>query len=172
MTDLKKKTRPLWVKSLINWDEYISRTISEELRSPIIHKVMKWFSNPPGWLWISSLLILFSVVLGTNLTRKRVAVLLFSILLSDQTCNLIKSLTRRIRPYGTGFSFPSSHAANMFTTAVLVANWLPALQSALYIWAVLVGFSRVYLKSHYFFDVLTGALIGVAYALLFRVLFQ
>lgn len=170
--DTRRKSRRQLITrartSLIYWDEYISHLISDELRSPFLHRLMTWSSNPPGWLGVISLVIIISLIIGSEQTRKRVAVLLFSILLSDQTCNLIKLLTRRVRPYGTDFSFPSSHAANMFCASVLLAAWLPAWGDILYLWAALVGFSRIYLKKHYLLDVLIGALIGIVYALLFR----
>lgn len=169
MTDhTRKKSTIQWLTrigaSLLYWDEYISRQISDGLQSPFLHKLMTWLSNPPGWLGMIFVAIIITLTVGTEQTRRRVAVLLFSILLSDQTCNLIKSLTKRVRPYGTDFSFPSSHAANMFCASVLLAAWLPAWGDILYLWAALVGFSRIYLKKHYLLDVLIGALIGVLYA--------
>ncbi|HHU51756.1 MAG TPA: phosphatase PAP2 family protein [Firmicutes bacterium] len=169
MTDhTRKKSRIQWLTrigaSLLYWDEYISHQISDGLPSPFLHKLMTWFSNPPGWLGMTFVAIIIALTVGTGQTRRRVAILLFSILLSDQTCNLIKSLTKRVRPYGTDFSFPSSHAANMFCASVLLAAWLPAWADLLYLWAALVGFSRIYLKKHYLLDVFVGTLIGVLYA--------
>lgn len=170
MTDMKKKTETTLLKSIVYWDEYISHTISGHWQNPSLLKLMKWVSNPPHWRQILSVITIFLFLFGAMLTKKRIIVLLFSIILSDQTCNLIKAATKRLRPYGSDFSFPSAHTANMFTAAVLLEKWLPIWNGFFYVWASLVAFSRVYLKKHYLLDVVMGGIIGVAYALAFLVL--
>ena len=106
--------------------------------------------------------------------------LLLCILLADQVSStLIKPYFHRLRPCqtpeimyqlriaagrGGGYSFPSSHAANVFSVATYLAlvfrHRLTAM--ALYVWATLVGLSRIYLAMHYPSDVLCGAILGIA----------
>ena len=82
----------------------------------------------------------------------------------------IKFLLRRPRPEGDWgsiyrvtdpHSFPSGHAARAMTIAFLALQFQnPVWFFGLVLWAVLVGFSRVALRLHYFSDILVGWLIG------------
>lgn len=81
-------------------------------------------------------------------------------------CNdpLIKAEVNNLIPCGTGFSLPSSHAANHFALAVFLitlfyAKWKPILSLALF-WAFSISFAQVYVGVHYPFDVTAGGLIG------------
>lgn len=60
-------------------------------------------------------------------------------------------------------TFPSGHTASAFSIAFLLALMTrdrPLLSLWLFMVALLVGFSRVYLMQHFFVDIYTGALIG------------
>ncbi len=62
-------------------------------------------------------------------------------------------------------SFPSGHATTAFATAVLLTLWYPRWAGVWLGLAALVGLSRVLLGSHFPSDVLAGALLGSAVAL-------
>ncbi len=79
----------------------------------------------------------------------------------------LKWTTDRARPDGqhrrSNASFPSSHAANAFAIAwVLARRWRSA-SVGLFVSAALVAYSRMYLNRHFMSDVVVGALIGVAF---------
>ncbi len=61
-------------------------------------------------------------------------------------------------------SFPSGHATVAFACATVLALGRPRLALWLFALAALIAFSRVYVGVHYPFDVLAGAVLGVAVA--------
>ncbi len=81
-------------------------------------------------------------------------------------CNdpLIKSEVNDRIPCGTGFSLPSSHAANHFALAFFLINifynrWKQILPLAV-LWAFSISFAQVYVGVHYPLDVTAGGIIG------------
>ncbi|MBC7757207.1 MAG: phosphatase PAP2 family protein [Phormidesmis sp. FL-bin-119] len=81
-------------------------------------------------------------------------------------CNdsIIKAEVNRLIPCGTGFSLPSSHAANHFALAIFLTTifydkWKFILPLAT-LWAFSISFAQVYVGVHYPFDVTAGAIIG------------
>jgi len=74
----------------------------------------------------------------------------------------IKQGTRRSRPAGSGFSFPSGHTTAAFATAtVLQQHFGWRLGAPAYVLAAYVGASRVEMKRHYLSDVAFAAALGV-----------
>lgn len=74
----------------------------------------------------------------------------------------LKQATRRSRPDGSGFSFPSGHTASTFASAAVLQRhfgWkvgLPAYAAASY-----VALSRVQMERHFLSDVAFGAAVGI-----------
>ena len=93
---------------------------------------------------------------------------------------VIKPYFRRRRPFISiiqaivigkkpgSWSFPSGHSAGAFAGAWLLNQRSPKWSVPRYITAGLVAFSRIYLGDHYPGDVLSGSLLGLLFAMLFR----
>lgn len=64
------------------------------------------------------------------------------------------------------FSFPSGHTAAAFVFACSVFNFYPDFGLIAFIWAGLIGLSRVMLGVHYPGDILAGMALGISSSLL------
>lgn len=64
----------------------------------------------------------------------------------------------------SSLSFPSSHSTNIFALAFIFTMFYPSRWIWFFSFAVLIGFSRIYVGVHYPGDVLGGALLGVIIA--------
>ncbi|WP_430905909.1 phosphatase PAP2 family protein [Maribacter sp. 2-571] len=109
------------------------------------------------------------------------------ILATDQLANLFKygferlrpchdpdigTLVRLVKPYcGGRFGYFSAHAANIMALVVFFTGILKSNQKIigfmLFAWAIMVGYSRIYIGVHFPLDVLTGTLIGTIFGWLF-----
>lgn len=130
-----------------------------------------------GLIWIA-----LSPLVG-RLGRKP---LLFSFALTaacvwsaDLLTLILKEVTDRPRPFETipdadpllkatvGQSMPSGHAATSFAGAVILTYLLPRAAPFFFLLAAAIGFARIYVGVHYLSDVLVGALLGAAVALVY-----
>jgi len=107
-----------------------------------------------------------------------IIILALAITVSDQFSGLIKDLTQRLRPSqdpalsglihniinkGGLYGFFTAHAANSFTVAAfttfLFRNRLYSF--LIFIWAIVVSYTRIYLGLHFPLDIVTGCIWGI-----------
>lgn len=78
-------------------------------------------------------------------------------------CHVLKDV-RMLTDCNTSYSFPSSHAVNVFAAAFFLSQPMKRLSPLFYGIAAVAGYSRVYIGIHYPFDVIGGAGIGLLIA--------
>jgi undecaprenyl-diphosphatase len=130
-----------------------------------------WISRigTSGAVWIA-----FGRVLALLWRRPSLVVaVLLAVGAADLLTALIKEVVPRHRPvehqHGPAertHSFPSGHTATAFAGATVLSAFAPRYRLAFYALACLIAFSRLYNGVHYPTDVLAGAVLGVATALL------
>jgi len=154
------------------------------LHNDFLDPIMAWITERNSWF------PLYAIIIGSlvwSQKRKSIGMLLmiiFSVIISDQVCSsILKPFAHRLRPChesgiqhlihlvgncGGQFGFCSSHAANSFTLVtclVLLFGKQFASLKYLYLWAIIICYSRIYVGVHYPLDVLTGAGVGVLAAI-------
>lgn len=147
--------------------------------SPLWDKIMSAISGILIWV---PLYLAILIYLGVRYKRKFIIMLLFIILaatLADQSSvQLFKNIFHRLRPChepafeglvhlvngkcGGLYGFVSSHATNSFNVALISLllirkRWFSI---SIILWALTVGYSRIYLGIHYPGDVICGSMLG------------
>lgn len=131
----------------------------------------RWISRSgDGPLYVAIGILLFATQPIGYLDCIKVGLLAF--LLELPGFLLLKAVIKRDRPFvripntssvivpRDKFSMPSGHTAAAFLMAGLVSYFYIEYVLLMYLWAVLIGISRVVLGVHYPSDILAGAMLG------------
>lgn len=168
------------IEELIEIDKKILIFLNS-FHSPVLDPVMLYVTKTEFWIPLYAFLIF---LMFKNFKHESWFLLIgaaITILLSDQiTSSLMKPFFERLRPshdpsmqnlihlvddYRGGlYGFASSHAANTFGVALFVwlalrpvYNWI----FLIFLWAVVMTYTRIYLGVHYPGDIVVGVLVGL-----------
>lgn len=157
----------------------------------------QFFSLKETWYPLYALVIVVTINrLGWKKGLAMILAMVLTIVACDQVANLVKNSVCRLRPcynsdmlsYGLHvledrggyYGFFSGHAANAFGFAAASSICLETdrnhrydtYQWFIFIWAALIGISRIFAGKHYFGDVVVGAVVGFILGYCIARLFQ
>lgn len=162
-----------WLASLL-YDKEITLFITQN-RIELINGFVIWLTNP---LIIIAIFLLMTTLflwsekkrgwiipLWLTIAKTSVIILLMKIIISRPrpfeilTFPLIKGVDYAFSVWNT--SFPSMHAALVFSLVPILDEEFPKLKWFWIIAASLIAFSRLYIGVHYTSDILAGCIIGL-----------
>lgn len=157
----------MWELGVLEWFDSIHGTVLDPLMVSIT------YSATSGLIWF---VLGFLMTCSPRWRRCGVSVIVAVAVTYIVVDVVLKLLVCRDRPFAVedfdlliaapdSWSFPSGHTASAFAgaTAILIHNRRWGCVAMVY--AALVGISRIYLCVHWPTDVVAGALIGIAVAL-------
>ena len=161
------------------------------LHSPTSDFIMWWLSDK--FIWIPLYLFVLIIIIKRYKIDFVRIILLFVllILITDQvSVHLFKNVFLRYRPChnleiqdlvhivnnycGGKYGFISSHAANVFGFAMLSSYFLKnkLFSISIFVWATIVSYSRIALGVHYPTDIIAGAIVGIAFAIILLKIYE
>ncbi|CAB4243293.1 conserved membrane protein of unknown function [Methylacidimicrobium sp. AP8] len=170
----------------MGWDLWLFYEINTRWTSPLLDRWMPVVSHYHHFRGIVLAGVLALAVFGRFRDRCFLGLVGLCLVVGDMgVTDGIKHLVNRPRPFSVlpgvrlvdegkiswsdpsrgpqGRSFPSGHAANNAALAYLATAFYGPRFAWVWLWAGLVGYSRVYLGVHYPSDVLAGWLAGAFY---------
>ncbi len=164
------------IQTISDWDKSAFLYLNGH-HNDLMDYVMTLFTLTPTWLLFYGVTL---YIIIRKYGRKSVPVIIGLILilvLSDQISNIFKHSVMRLRPSndpviaplthiffnnGGSYGFVSAHAANAFSFATFSTLLFRSKRYAVFIflWAVVIAYTRIYLGVHYPGDILGGMVVG------------
>ena len=159
--------------------ENIDREITiiiNNLSHDYLNYIMIFLSNKYVWIPLYIYLIFLLWKYDKKNFTINIVICSGSVIVADFiTSSIMKPYFERLRPCqdnsmldlinivsgcGKKFSFASSHASTTFSLATIFFYITRGDIKLLFLWSLLIGYSRIYLGVHYFLDVIIGFLVG------------
>ena len=163
-----------WVDSL---DITLFRLINQTGQNYFFDWFMPFMTDLKNFTYILGVLGVYILWRERKAGLVFLAFLGFTLAITDPfSSRLLKEWVGRIRPCqvlegvrlltdcNTSYSFPSSHAVNIFAAAYFLSQPFRGLAPLFFGIAAIVAYSRIYIGIHYPLDVIGGAAIGLLIA--------
>jgi undecaprenyl-diphosphatase len=164
------------LQSLLTLDKIVFLWCNTHLANPVLDAFFLCITDPSFWIIPGLIAASFFVWEKKTSALIVIGLVLIAAGISDALANqVIKHAVGRLRPcnphalveggrfllgYKTSLSFPSSHAMNMFAAAGVLTAFYRRQWYWFFSFALMIGFSRIYVGVHFPGDVLGGALFG------------
>ncbi|MCS6837274.1 MAG: phosphatase PAP2 family protein [Bdellovibrionaceae bacterium] len=163
------------VDKIYELDLFLLKIINQEGSAPIFDRIIPALIDLHKSFAIWMLLVTLMIVL---FIKNRIyfwfcVFVVVGLALNDFCGNQLKHFFQRNRPDVAGVSvilrcshfggpsFPSNHALNSFFLWAVLPSHLSVLRKVFLVFAIFVGWGRVYCGVHYPSDVLGGAILGI-----------
>lgn len=156
-----------------------------KIHKPLLNKIMVLFTKlgNGAFIWWITLCFPFILMKRTRATGVYLTLALGVTFVAGEI--IIKHIIGRMRPSSKldddeliikrpkDYSFPSGHTASSFTAfAVTLFRCPPYIFLPVLCVAVIIGFSRMYLRVHYLSDVVCGAILGFLSGMVCNFIFE
>ncbi|MGA8941377.1 MAG: phosphatase PAP2 family protein [Thermoactinomyces sp.] len=168
------------MKSLATWlarsDQFLIQLVNCHWKCRVLDWLMPWVTHLGGARATIGFLSAWLLFMPRNVKMWAVEALV-ALATSHLAVMFLKKFLPRIRPYLklthlhtfpnplTDYSFPSGHTTAAFSIALTFSLHSSLLMMVLIPYAIMIGFSRMYLALHYPTDVLIGVFLGSSFAL-------
>lgn len=162
---------------LERFDNFFIELINKKIKNKYLDKFMYRITDLGGAIF-STIFSIVLVVFGDLKIRFVGLEILLVLGLSQILVQGLKISLGRERPYNIikhintfeiilkDKSFPSGHTTASFSIATVLTLNIPSIWLVVYIFATVIGISRIYLAVHYPSDVLAGVILGVGSGIL------
>ena len=174
------RTGDFMLSNLQNIDIQLFLSINRSFSNHVLDQFFMVATEPVYYILPGILVALYFLKANWKKTVMVVTLATITVVLTETLCDdFLKPFFARPRPCNpdmmvtgarciaglkTSFSFPSAHAMNIFAQATLFTFLFPAKSVFFFLFAIVIGISRIYLGVHYPSDVASGALMGSAVA--------
>ncbi|HPU24129.1 MAG TPA: phosphatase PAP2 family protein [Candidatus Kapabacteria bacterium] len=161
------------METLFGIDLYLFKLFNQAFVNPIFDAIMPIITKEKNLLPVYAIALFILIWKGGRRGQIVALLLIITVVISDQlSSTVIKNFVGRLRPChelidvrllvncGSGKSFPSSHAVNIFAAAILLSGFFRRYWYIFISIAIIIAYTRVYCGVHYPSDVIAGAIIG------------
>ena len=162
---------------LKRFDSFFINVINGRMKNKFFDYFMYRVTDLGGAIF-TSIFSLAIIILGNSSTRFMGIEAIAALGFSQTIVQILKKGFGRERPYKMvenintfkielkDYSFPSGHTTASFCMAATLSLNMPRMSIVLYMLAMIIGISRIYLAVHYPTDVVVGIIIGVGSSLI------